>query len=212
MGTRKGMGTRKETEDQIKRGSRDPLGAKIIPTRARFQKAEPTNGDEMRAIYALAIKNMQNRRGGNKPKYADLDELQEAIMAYWEYLDVQMQEGVEVMPDVEGLCTFLGINRATLNRWEQEDYQGYGETIAQAKNDIASGKKQLAMRGRIAPLFAVADFNNNHGYTQKQEMVVTPNNPLGEQKATPQIMEKYMDLIEEEPKDALPPAETEDNG
>lgn len=201
--------TKQQVEQQIKNGSRDPVGAKILP-KTRFNRVEPTNGEEMRAIYALAIKNMQRSRFGGKPKYESLDRLQDAIIAYWEYLDVQMQEGAEVMPDVEGLCTFLGINRSTLNKWEMEDYQGFGETISQVKNDIASGKKQLAMRGRIAPLFAVADFNNNHGYTQKQEMVVTPNNPLGEQRATPQIMEKYMDLIEEKPLTPLPPAEEED--
>lgn len=201
--------TKARADAQIKKGTRDPVGARIIP-KAKFQPAEVTTGEEMRAIYALAIQNMRRRKGGGTPKYESVEELEEAIIAYWEYLDVQMRDGVEVMPDVEGLCTFLGVDRVTLNGWEKNDYRGFRSVIGQAKNDIAAGKKQLALRGRVAPLFAVADFNNNHGYTQKQEVVVAPVNPLGEQQATPQIMERYRDLIEEKPIEALPPAETEE--
>lgn len=187
------------SKQQIEKGARDAMGAKIAQQK-KFSKAEPTTSEEMREFYALAIKNNNAPKAGTGHcRFANADELREAIIGYWEYLDVLAQEGKRIVPDLEGLCMFLGISRNTLFTWENTDKNGMRDVISQVKNDIAACKKQLALHGDIVPLFAITDFNNNHGYTQKQEVVVQPVSPLGERTQTAQIMERYIGLIEDKP-------------
>ena len=75
--------------------------------------------------------------------------------------------------------------------WERNNTRGFTATIEQAKNDIAACKKQIGLQGKIPPLVLAMDFNNNHGYTQRQEVVVTPNNPLGDAVSNEELLAKY---------------------
>lgn len=189
------------------RGTRDERGVKINKYPTNGKDIPPMEGNELLATYALAKRNMQRRKDGTmKPKYETVEELQEAIIAYWDYLEEANRAGNPLIPDVEGLATFLDVTRKNLMIWERSDRPGFAETIEQAKNDIAACKKQIGQQGRIPPIVMAMDFNNNHGYTQKQEVVVTPRDPLGESTATPELMDRYMDLIEDNPTQALPPA------
>ena len=193
---------------QIDTGTRDERGVKIAKYPKNGKGIPPMEGNELLATYALAKRNMKRRKDGTSaPKYETVEELQEAIIGYWDYLEEANRNGNPLIPDVEGLATFLDVTRLTLMAWERSDRPGFAETVAQAKNDIAACKKQIGQQGKIPPIVMAMDFNNNHGYTQKQEVVVTPNNPLGETTATPELMGRYMDLIEENPTQALPPAQ-----
>lgn len=162
---------------------------------------KPMVGTELLATYDLAIKNMKRMKAVH---YETAEQLSQGIIRYWQYLKEQNMIGNALIPDVEGLSTFLGISRQTLFNLERSDKEGFRELIAQAKNDIAACKKQLGQQGMIPPIVMAMDFNNNHNYTQKQEVVVTPHNPLGDVTAAPELMAKYMDLIEDNPKQALP--------
>lgn len=168
----------------------------------RFQEGEdylPIAEDELITMLEFEKNNMQRaaKRKGRPPIFESVEQLQEQIIAYWDYLAKANREQVKLIPDTEGLCSFLGINRDTLHDWERNNYKGFSETIKTTKNAIAAFKKQLALQGKIPPIVFATDFNNNHGYTQKQEMIVTPNQPLGEAESNPQLAEKYVDLIED---------------
>lgn len=139
----------------------------------------PVEPNEMVAMYKIAKDNVK-RDSGRPAIFNTVEQLQDAISEYWEYLIFQTQKGSALLPDVEGLAAFLHISRETINEWERSNYNGFSATIKSVKNDIAACKKQLALGGKIPPIVFATDFNNNHGYTQKQELVVTPNNPLGE--------------------------------
>lgn len=189
------------------RGMRDERGIKINKYPVNGKEVPPMDGNELTATYALAKRNMERRRRGMVHKrYDTVEELQDAIIEYWEYLDKANKNGTPLIPDVEGLATFLDVTRGKLIQWERGKDPAFAETVAQAKNDIAACKKQIGQQGKIPPIVMAMDFNNNHGYTQKQEVVVTPNNPLGETTATPELMERYIDLIEDNPVQALPPS------
>ena len=192
------LGSTKRIERDIAEGKRDAIGVRLI-NYDRFERGvdyAPTTGDELSEMYRLARENMENaKQSGGRifRKYEHVEELQSAIIGYWAYLEKNAQEGIPVMADVEGMCAFIGVSRKTLNLWEKDDYKGFRATIEQAKNDIAAVKKQLGQQGKIPPLVMAMDMNNNHGYTQKQEVVVTPNNPLGEATPSDALMEKYFD-------------------
>lgn len=194
------MPRRKTLEDEIAEGKRDARGARR-PKYANYKEGKDfasPEPDVMAAILDLSKMSMErNRRCRTGPDtkggrdYQTVDELEEGIEAYWNYLLEQNSLGVMLIPDVEGLCAFLGITRVTLLNWENKDYLGFADTIGRAKNAIAAAKKQIGLRGYIPPLVLAMDMNNNHGYTQKQEVIVTPNNPLGDARSNAELLAEY---------------------
>lgn len=54
------------------------------------------------------------------------------------------------------------------------------------------------LNGKINPVSGIFIGKNHFGYTDKQEVVVTPNNPLGEQTATEEIEQRYIESVVEE--------------
>ena len=132
-------------------------------------------------------------KGGRPPVYESVNDLQREIQNYWEYLANANREDVRLIPDVEGLASFLGVSRSTFNKWEDTNFQGFADTIKRTKNSIAAFKKQLALHGKIPPIVFATDFNNNHGYTQKQELQLEVKQPIEDIPAE-EIASKYAEL------------------
>lgn len=190
--------TKAEFLKEIEDGKRDANGVRLIEY-DRFQRGvdyQPTTGTELEEMYTIARENMEKfRDGGSMAKeYQTPEDLQNAIIGYWSYLQKNARDGIPVMADLEGMCAFIQVSRRCLLNWERDDYKGFRATIEQAKNDIAACKKQLGQQGKIPPLVMAMDFNNNHGYTQKQEVVLTPNNPMGDATPSDQLMDRYFQL------------------
>lgn len=184
----------------IAEGRRDEKGVRILnfadkKNLRRGVDYQPTTGSELTELYKMARENTENMQKARRTKggvrYDTVDDLENGIIAYWEYLSKANQNEIALIPDVEGLCAFLGISRRTLFEWERDDVRGFAATISQVKNDIAACKKQIGMQGHIPPIIMAMDFNNNHGYVQKQEVVLTPNNPLGDAASNEELIAKY---------------------
>ena len=47
--------------------------------------------------------------------------------------------------------------------------------------------------GKINPVSGIFLMKNNFGYADKQEVIVTPNNPLGDTKDTKELQEAYIE-------------------
>ncbi len=184
--------------------ARNERGSRQI-TYKRFKEGvdyEASSGDELNALLDVAIANFERmlKRNGRPPAFESVEDLQAAIKSYFEYVrDINADESREfkIYPDVEGLAAYLGVSRTCINDWENSNYNGFSATIKTAKNLIADYKKQLAMHGKIPPIIAAMDFNNNHGYTQKQEVLVTPNSPLQADTNPVDIASKYNALPED---------------
>lgn len=116
----------------------------------------------------------KEKKCGRPPRFESVEQLEAAIADFWEYLERKNAEGVFLIPDVEGLCSFIRVSRDTFNAWGRENYRGFSAVVEKAKNDIVFCKKQLALRGKIPAVVFAIDVNNNHGYKQKQEIELTP--------------------------------------
>lgn len=112
-------------------------------------------------------------KGGRPRKYETAEELQEGIKKYLLYIAEKNAAGVALIPDVEGLALFLGVSRSTLYEWQNSRPGEFSDTLKRTLNAIAAAKKQLALMGKIPPLVFATDFNNNHGYTQQQNIEIT---------------------------------------
>ena len=96
-------------------------------------------------------------------------ELQGAIDAFFEMVFTAQAKGVEILPDVELLASFLGVTRNALMSWMRgEANPEFVPVLDLAFNDIALGKKQYALQTKVAPLVYLSDMQNNHGYIAQQ--------------------------------------------
>lgn len=111
------------------------------------------------------------RKGGRPRKLESIEEFKEIAEKYILYIRDRAADGVRLIPDIEGFCSFAGISRDTLNDWERTRPGEYSDTIKRFKTCIAAYKKQLAFSGKIPAIVFATDFNNNHGYTQAPQKI-----------------------------------------
>lgn len=124
--------------------------------------------DEAAVLHMTTI--ILENLGGRPCIYPDTEEglktFIENSKGYFSYLESannKLEERQQIIPDIEGYCLWLGIERTTLSRYRKRDSE-WGEVINLFKNAIAVSKKQLALKGKIPSVLAVFDLVNNHDY------------------------------------------------
>jgi hypothetical protein len=58
--------------------------------------------------------------------------------------------------------------------------------------------EQHMQSGKINPVSGIFLMKNHFGYADKQEVVVTPNNPLGDQKSDAELEQRYLESVADE--------------
>lgn len=71
----------------------------------------------------------------------------------------------KLIPDIESLCLYIGIDRHTLMNYEARGGT-WGETVRYFKNCLVTAKKQLALNYKIPPVLEIFDLKCNHGYIE----------------------------------------------
>jgi hypothetical protein len=86
------------------------------------------------------------------------------------------------IPTVEKMCLALGYGRTTVWEWEAQASRGNtrANMIKKAKELLASFDAQMVTEGKINPVVYIFRAKNYFGLQDKQEYVLTPNNPLGD--------------------------------
>lgn len=167
------MADKKETAARDENGVRKQSYRRFKPGRD-YEEIETERAvalcDMMLDGFKTAIKETE-KRGGRPRKLETVEEFQQVAENYINYIRDKALQGVRLIPDVEGFCSFAGISRDTLNDWERTRPGVYSDTIKMLKNTIAAYKKQLAFNGEIPPIVFATDFNNNHGYTQAAQKI-----------------------------------------
>ena len=100
-------------------------------------------------------------------------------------------------PSVAALATALGIDRRTL--WEWEVGKAYAGTkraslIKHAKSIMNAMMEEMMQTGKINPVVGIFLMKNNMGYKDQSDVVITPNQPLGEVQDKAAIEAKYAEL------------------
>lgn len=179
---------------------RDKIAESKTTKLAPYQEYLATGNADVVSLgdISYAVSYIRARRKGTpkQPMFKSVEDLHTCIKAYWDYVAVANEKGIRLVPDVEGVASFLGISRGTLIKWEQTNYQDWGEELARLRTDIASVKKQLAFNGKIPPIVFATDFNNNHDYKQKQDTVIVATSPFGNEPSIESIKDKYLNGLD----------------
>lgn len=113
-----------------------------------------------------------------------------------EYFAECAAEGM--IPKWETLSLALGVTRRMTWQWAN----GHAGSpvrqrmLARAKEILAAVDAELVQTGKVNPVVYIFRAKNFYDMKDQQDVVVTPNQPLGEQQTTEQLEEKYTTLIE----------------
>ncbi len=112
-------------------------------------------------------------RTGRAKKYGTIEELQAVIEGYFAKLKEMALNGLSPIPDVEHFCGYAGISRDTYRSWMEPGVMSddFREEVKRFDTLLAGQKKQLMFKNQIPAVPALADLNNNHGYTNQTTTV-----------------------------------------
>lgn len=110
-----------------------------------------------------------------------------------EYFEICAED--DMKPSVAGLAVAVGTDRRRLWEWSQSEKSDRSDTIKKAYALLDLQMTDYMQNGKINPVSGIFLMKNNFGYADKQEVIVTPNSPLGEQKDTKALEEKYIDSV-----------------
>ena len=108
----------------------------------------------------------------------------------------------DMRPNVPGMALSLGVDRGTLWRWANGEGKGKNseicDTIKRAYALLNILIEQHMQTGKINPVSGIFLMKNNFGYADKQEVVLTPNNPLGDQTTNEELEQRYLESVVDE--------------
>ena len=175
-------------EEIAKRGRGRPKGTGGNSRPDKTAQTEP--GDNTKYInHSLRLSRL--------PKIStnDAEAVKERIVNYFEICAED-----DMKPSVAGLALALDIDRVYL--WEiRTGRKGKNPEVA---NALKRAMKILDLQmvdymqnGKINPVSGIFLMKNNFGYADKQEVVVTPNSPLGDGRDEKELEKKYLDSVVE---------------
>lgn len=100
----------------------------------------------------------------------------------------------DAKPGVAGLCNALGISRMTFFNWQNGRHttKEHQAIARKAKGIIEELYEQYMSNGKINPVSGIFLMKNNfEGYYDRQEVVLTPGNPLDPQKDEAELKRLY---------------------
>ena len=107
----------------------------------------------------------------------------------------------DMKPGVAGLCGALGISRKTFYEWTVENTRAstHSDLTKKARYTLEQLMEQYMMNGKVNPVSGIFLMKNHFGYADKQEVVVSPKNGLGEIENQKQLEQRYIeDIVEVE--------------
>jgi hypothetical protein len=106
------------------------------------------------------------------------EELLDRLDAYFERCASK-----DIKPTVEEMCLFTGYSIKTIWAWENEQRGGFSnrtaEIIKKSKAYMATFDAKLLLEGKLNPVSYIFRAKNYYGMKDVQDVVLTPNNPLG---------------------------------
>ena len=169
-----------ETAKEIVRNN-NPLG------KGGFGSVDTEKGDNARYLrHALSSVNL--------PPIDISDEKQVADRIEW-YFEHCADE--DMKPTVMGMANSLGIDRRTLYDWGRGKFRDatHSPVVKRAYAVLEELYEDYMLNGKINPVSGIFLGKNHFNYTDKQDIVVTPNNPLEQKRTAAELAEEYGDEL-----------------
>lgn len=129
----------------------------------------------------------------------NLKSVEEVAQRITDYFSICAED--DMKPSVAGLALAMDITKEYL--WEirvgrKGKNPEVANTIKKAMQLLDLQMVDYMQNGKINPVSGIFLMKNNFGYADKQEVVLTPNNPLGDTKDTKELEERYIESVVED--------------
>ena len=190
-----------------------------MPTKSKTQKA--TESKDLEEISAHSLKKRGSKSASiEATSTATKDEIKSMVgnVLYWykrdlvktdeecaerlnEFFD-RINETGEI-PTVEKMCLALGTVRQTVWDWENGSKgTARADMIKKAKEILAGIDAELVSRGKIPQVTYIFRAKNFFGLVDQSQVVLTPNNPIGESTGQKELAADYViDVTDEQADD-----------
>jgi hypothetical protein len=106
----------------------------------------------------------------------------------------------DMKPSVAGMALAFGIDRRTMWKWVNGIDSAYiptesRDTLKKAYQFLNAQMENYMQNGKINPVAGIFLMKNNMGYADKQEVVLTPNQQLGDQVPAEDLEKKYLEDV-----------------
>lgn len=140
----------------------------IHPDRSRFGQENIQPGDNSKYLrHALATMNLP------PIDISKAEEVKERLFWYFGHCADN-----DMKPTVNGMCNALGIHRDTLHTWRTGEFRqdSHQAIVVQAYRILEELWEDYMLNGKVNPVSGIFLAKNLfQGYSDKQEVVVTPN-------------------------------------
>lgn len=106
------------------------------------------------------------------------------------------------IPTIEKMCLCTGWDHRTVRDWKEGNHGGFSSktsvTLKKAWNFLSSFDAEMLLEGKVNPVAYIFRAKNYYGMVDKQEHVLTPNNPLGDVEDPATIAAKYKQLPDDQ--------------
>lgn len=101
------------------------------------------------------------------------------------------------IPTVEEMCLSTGYSYATCYDWEVGRNKGFSsetsKIIKKAKEMLKAFDAKLVVAGKMNFLAYCFRAKNYYGMTDKQEVILTPNSPMGDSATPEELQQRYIE-------------------
>ena len=100
-------------------------------------------------------------------------------------------------PNMIGMANWLGVHRDTVHQWKTGATRSntHYDLIKKAIDILEELWVDYMQNGKINPASGIFLGKNMFGYKDQQDLVVTPNNPLGEEPDPDKLVEQYQKAL-----------------
>ena len=147
------------------------------------ENAEP--GDNARYLrYARASQNLP------PIDISDPKQVEQRINLYFDFCEQNDRK-----PNIKGLGNWLGVDATTVNSWRRGEYrtETHSPLIKKAVDILEEMWWDYGQNGKTNPASWIFIGKNAFGMKDVQDVVVTPNNAMGDQKAQKELEEYVID-------------------
>lgn len=155
-------------------------------TKFGFENAEP--GDNARYLrYAMASLDLP------PIDISDEKQVQQRLVDYFSFCAENDRK-----PSMVGMANWLGVDQTTLTSWKRGEYRSatHSPLIRKACAVLEEMMVDYFQNGKVNPASGIFLLKNMFQYKDVQDVVVTPNNPLGDTAAQKALEDKYLDIVE----------------
>lgn len=160
------------SDDQVKDIVKSNRGSKWMKELSAEGGENIEPGDNSRFIrHALASWNLP------PIDISDPKQVEERLTLYFNYCAENDRK-----PQVVGMANWLGISRQALNEWKNGEVRSatHGDIIKKAYNVIEEMWVDFMQSGKINPATGIFLAKNFFQYSDTQQVVLTPNNPMND--------------------------------